>query len=258
MKNKGTVKRVSMSFLGFSGYEITEFGEIISYKRRTPAYLKTKEDKDGYYELMLVSDSGERKCLRVHRLVALCFLDTENILDVSKYVVNHKDKNVKNNHYSNLEFVSNRENVNHGNLTREYTSKYPGVYFSKKSNKWTAETTVCGRKFFIGYFNSEDEAAFNYVSILNILNQDHKYCFHDNEYAIRSSIIDRLNLRIGGFASSKNTEILCIDKCGNYSEFSSVREACRVLNLDRKCVHTCLKNGKTHKGYTFKYKKLNG
>lgn len=45
----------------------------------------------------------------VHRLVALTFLNREE----GKTFINHKDGNKLNNHYMNLEWCTNSENINH-------------------------------------------------------------------------------------------------------------------------------------------------
>lgn len=49
------------------------------------------------------------KTVQMHRLVAESFIPNSK----NKPQVNHKDGNKKNNHYSNLEWVSNQENVDH-------------------------------------------------------------------------------------------------------------------------------------------------
>ena len=56
----------------------------------------------------------------VHRLVAIHFIDNQNLL---KTQVNHKDLNGLNNHYTNLEWTTPSENVIHGHYTRKYQTK---------------------------------------------------------------------------------------------------------------------------------------
>lgn len=48
--------------------------------------------------------------MRIHRLVALHFIEND---DPNKTIVNHKDSNRLNNHYTNLEWVTYKENADH-------------------------------------------------------------------------------------------------------------------------------------------------
>ena len=66
------------------------------------------ENDWGYHKVFLYKN-GIHKNLRVHRLIALTFID--NPLD--KKQVNHKDLNKKNNNIENLEYVTGQENINH-------------------------------------------------------------------------------------------------------------------------------------------------
>lgn len=88
-------------------YRISEYGDIYStYK--SGRILSPKEDKDGYYEVCLTRNKV-RHYFRVHRLVGMVFLDNPNNLPI----INHKDLDVKNNHYSNLEWCSFTHNTKH-------------------------------------------------------------------------------------------------------------------------------------------------
>jgi hypothetical protein len=124
----------------FPKYSISEFGEIrSSYK--TCKILKPKYDKDGYAGVALSKDG--RVChLRVHRLVAMAFLANPDNLPV----VNHKDLNVINNHYSNLEWCTAYDNTLHyyanglgrrtlASLTKEEMLSLVDDYNSGKSQK---------------------------------------------------------------------------------------------------------------------------
>ena len=94
--------------VGFEGlYTISEFGDIrSSYKSKK--ILKPKKDKDGYFGVAL-SKNGKAHHLRVHRLVAEAFIPNTEELPL----VNHKDLNVQNNHYSNLEWCTATHNTKH-------------------------------------------------------------------------------------------------------------------------------------------------
>lgn len=90
-------------------YSITNDGKVYSYI--SGRYLNKGCDKDGY-PLVTLSRDNYRRTYRIHRLVAETFVDNlEN-----KKEVNHKDFNVKNNWFENLEWVTQEENDNWNKL----------------------------------------------------------------------------------------------------------------------------------------------
>ena len=91
----------------FPSYRISEDGQVYStYK--SGKILSPKEDKDGYFEVCL-TENKVRYYVRVHRLVGMAFLENLNNLPL----INHKDMNVKNNNYSNLEWCTPTHNTKH-------------------------------------------------------------------------------------------------------------------------------------------------
>ena len=84
-------------------YSITNDGKVYSYI--SGRYLNKGFDKDGY-ALVTLSRDNYKRTYRVHRLVAETFIDNPD----NKEEVNHKDFNVKNNWFENLEWVTQKEN----------------------------------------------------------------------------------------------------------------------------------------------------
>jgi hypothetical protein len=72
--------------------------------------LKTYSDKRGYEAVYLYDGHNNRKYMSVHRLVMFTHSPIDN---PSKMTVNHKDGNKKNNDISNLEWMTNLENMRH-------------------------------------------------------------------------------------------------------------------------------------------------
>lgn len=70
--------------------------------------LKTQISSKGY-ERVSLSVNKKRFQTGVHRLVGLCFVENPD----NKDQINHKDGNKLNNHYTNLEWVTNSENQIH-------------------------------------------------------------------------------------------------------------------------------------------------
>jgi hypothetical protein len=64
--------------------------------------------KQGYLRITL-NDNKIRKCFKIHRLVSLAFLPNPE----NKAEVNHIDSRKDNNHISNLEWVTPKENMAH-------------------------------------------------------------------------------------------------------------------------------------------------
>ena len=102
---------------GFPDYQITSHGRVFSLKSGKMNELKQRKNNRGYLMANLRKDN-KHYCKTVHRLVAQAFiLNPENKTDV-----NHIDEDKTNNHVSNLEWVTHKENCNHG-TRNERTSK---------------------------------------------------------------------------------------------------------------------------------------
>lgn len=99
---------------GFNGeYTISDTGEVYSeYFRNNHARIKRRmrmkpNDNGCGYKYVQFCINGKRKRAYIHRLVAEHFLGIPS----DGQVVNHKDHNRANNHVSNLEWMSQAENV---------------------------------------------------------------------------------------------------------------------------------------------------
>lgn len=87
-------------------YSITEDGRIFS--KRSQRFLKASLKENGYVYIEL-NIEGDVYYKRVHRLVAETYIPNPD----NKLMVNHKDGNKSNNHFTNLEWVSGSENNIH-------------------------------------------------------------------------------------------------------------------------------------------------
>jgi hypothetical protein len=93
-------------------YSISEKGDVVSHPKNYGFGLHEERNlkqtnQNGYKSIRL--GRGKKNFHYIHQLVALTFL--EHI--PGKNFVNHKDGNKKNNHFSNLEWCTNAENVRH-------------------------------------------------------------------------------------------------------------------------------------------------
>jgi hypothetical protein len=100
-------------------YEVSNFGNVrrkqveTNYKDGRVAnfkqtILKPSKDKKGYLRVYL-SVNSKKHAKKIHRLVALTFLENP----LNKETVNHKDLDKENNNIKNLEWMTNKENMQH-------------------------------------------------------------------------------------------------------------------------------------------------
>jgi hypothetical protein len=99
-------------------YTVDEYGHIFDLKRNK--YMRQTKTKKDYLAVKLNKESGGRKYVFVHRIVAYEFLDG---YDDDKFV-NHKNGKRKwLNHFSNLEWVTHQENMTHAFQTGLFNNK---------------------------------------------------------------------------------------------------------------------------------------
>ena len=142
---------------GFEKYKVSTFGRVKSLKFGKEKILKESINAHGYLSVGL---NGKTK--KIHQLVAIAFLG--HIPCGHKLVVNHIDINKLNNHVSNLEIVTARENCSLKHL--KSASQYVGVYWKKDSSKWKAQIQINGKRKHLGHFTNELEASNAYQNAL--------------------------------------------------------------------------------------------
>lgn len=96
----------------FDGYTIDEYGNVYSYKTGQRKRLATWLCTNGYREIKFYKN-GHHYHRLIHRLVAKAFVPNPHEYEY----VNHKDKDITNNHYENLEWCSSQYNVNYSYVT---------------------------------------------------------------------------------------------------------------------------------------------
>lgn len=89
----------------YSHYRIYNNGKI--YSEFVNRFITPTLDSSGYLQNTLVNDSGNRKTIKTHRLVAMAFLPNPN----NYPDINHKDFNRKNNSIDNLEWCTEKYNT---------------------------------------------------------------------------------------------------------------------------------------------------
>jgi len=134
---------------GYNDYEVSDDGQVRSFKHGKTRILKQSSDRDGYQKISLCKD-GESKTCRVHRLVIETFIG----LCPEGKECNHIDGNKSNQSVENLEWITSSENQLHALKTGlKIDSCGNGTISKKPVNQFTKK----GR--FITGYKSQYEAA---------------------------------------------------------------------------------------------------
>ena len=116
-------------------YEVSNMGRVKSLERTVrigrgyrivpEKILKAEKNNHGYLQLHLYRE-GKRKLCRIHRLVAIAFLENHNNLPE----VNHKDENKQNNCVENLEWCSRSYNNTYNDKAKKAGKKISKPVYS--------------------------------------------------------------------------------------------------------------------------------
>lgn len=115
-----TYEEVFKDIPGYEGlYQISNLGNVKAlstrkmrgqyFQLRPEIILKPSIKNNGYLQVTLHNSIGHKKFISVHCLVAICFIPNPK----NKSTVNHKDGNKINNIYSNLEWATHKDQVEH-------------------------------------------------------------------------------------------------------------------------------------------------
>jgi hypothetical protein len=106
----------------YPDYRFYENGTIVSYKSGEPKQLKPSINSDGYYVVCIQNKYKQREYKGLHVLIARAFIPNPE----GKPQVNHKDLDKLNCHESNLEWMTQKENLRHARdfRRRKFAEKY--------------------------------------------------------------------------------------------------------------------------------------
>ncbi len=137
ISKKGKVKRLAYKYWGGTNYVVRKENIYALSTNRG----KQRHENDvcltkGKYQHVSI----QNKAYSVHRLVAVAFVPNPE----NKPQVNHIDGNRSNNHYKNLEWVTNAENMRHAHKTGLIPKRYKYEKITTKQKKKIAKLLTKG------------------------------------------------------------------------------------------------------------------
>lgn len=142
-----------------SHYLVSDLGRVLSRDRGE--ILKGAINKDGYVQFCMRFGGGVKNKLG-HRLVLEAFVSQSDL------VVDHINGNKTDNRLINLRYLTTWENtVAHFEKQKHYSSRYVGVSYIKRLDKWASYVTVNKKRIHLGVFCDEADAKNKRESFLN-------------------------------------------------------------------------------------------
>ena len=151
-------------------YQVSNFGVVKSLGRFSKFKDGLREVKPRilksyfahFYMRISLNKDGLSKKYSIHQLVAMAFLGHKPD-GTTKIVVDHINNDKLDNRLDNLQLISHRKNVSKDS---KGSSKYVGVHYYKRDNKWVAYITKNWKRKHLGYFKNELEASNAYQEAL--------------------------------------------------------------------------------------------
>ena len=145
----GRIKEIE----GYDGlYQIDETGNVFSLiqtNSRRKGLIKPDCNSAGYLRVNLYDKFGKTKKHFVHRLVAETFIPNPNYFGV----VNHKDCNKQNNNVNNLEWCTQKQNIQHSRNAGKQ-KQYKTILIDRRTNKQIIFTAMSYASYFFGKYEN--------------------------------------------------------------------------------------------------------
>ena len=161
---------------GYIGmYQVSNLGRVKSLSRKIEykswpyfrvtkdVILKQSQNSNGYFHVCLYDLNRVKKTMRIHQLVAICFLNHSP--NGNNMVVDHINGDKKDNRLENINVIHNRINISKGMRPNEYT----GVH--ERRGRFRSMIRVNNKLVHLGTYNTKEEASKVYLNYLekNIL-----------------------------------------------------------------------------------------
>lgn len=106
--------------------------------------------KTVWYAIRTARIDGRKRAIYMHRFI---------LGDIGRLEVDHINHDGLDNRRANLRVATRRQNCCNIRKQEGSTSKFRGVYFRADTGKWAAQTKHFGKRYNIGCFATESEAA---------------------------------------------------------------------------------------------------
>jgi HNH endonuclease/AP2 domain len=133
-----------------------DFYWLISNSNRVKVGDIAGSVKEGY-RIISITFNGKKNYFLAHRLAWLYIYGVW-----PNAGIDHIDRNPSNNRISNLREATQQENTRNQTKRENCSSCYLGVSWYKRDKKWTARIKIGNKYHFLGYFDTEEEAALAY------------------------------------------------------------------------------------------------
>lgn len=161
---------------GWEGYySVSSNGRVLSMERKCKTKFgertvpqkilsQVKWSLCGHVGVRL-KKTGLKKHYKTHQLVAMAFMGHDP--SKSNLIVDHVNNIPYDNRLLNLQLITIRDNTaKSAKVPGKTTSKYTGVSWDKKSNKWKSQAVLNGKKYHLGFHDSEVLAYIAYVNLV--------------------------------------------------------------------------------------------
>ncbi|MBU1261134.1 MAG: Fis family transcriptional regulator [Planctomycetes bacterium] len=137
--------RIKLTQGKYAAVDAGDFIKLYGFKWQAVKTCKT------FYASRPVVQNGKRTTIKMHR----------QIMDPAEgFCIDHKNHIGLDNRRSNLRHATTAQNShNRRKTTSPYSSIYKGVMWNKYHKKWSACIIVDGKYIFLGYFDTQLEAA---------------------------------------------------------------------------------------------------
>ena len=144
-------------------YQVSNLGNVRSLRfNKIKLISKCRSSTNRY--VVNTYYKKKKKQMKVSVLMAMAFLNHKPC--GHKLVVDHIDNNKLNDRLYNIQVITQRQNCS---KDKKGSSKYTGVTWDKRVNKWKAYIRIKQKLRYLGYYKKEKEAAQAYQNELKKL-----------------------------------------------------------------------------------------
>ena len=151
---------------GYERYRAFPDGRIWSHARLPGTFLKPMRHGTGYMEVTLFSDMKVAKRLKVHRLVAMAYIENPD----NKPQVDHINRVRSDNRISNLRWVTPLENMENKGMYKSNKSGHKNICYFKTSEirRWQFKKTINNKRHQKYFETKIDALCYKYIIMLKL------------------------------------------------------------------------------------------